>query len=148
MRRLTQHLILVSLLASTGAGCDSDPVPVAIVPYALDEVDPQPVPQIGWAAVANLYDYPDFERRVPYGGSLRVAVTVDTSGRSQGVEVTQAVSPGLDAHGVQSIVKTVWRPGQRNGVPVPVRGEVCGEYEVEGAGTEAVGSVTFGWCGR
>ena len=144
MQRLARFA-LSSLLVVLAVGCDSG-ASTDIV-YALDEVAPRPSPLVGWSTVSELYDYPEFASRAGIDGAVRVSVEVDRDGMTRNVAVESSLNDLLSEHATMTLRALAWEPGERDGDPVRVRGDVCVRYELEGAGAEAVGSSVFGWCG-
>jgi TonB family protein len=81
--------------------------------------------QRGVVAPALIYapeaEFSDEARRNKYQGVCMVAVIVDTHGNPQNLRVIRALGMGLDEKALEVIRKYKFKPGTKDGKPVPVQ---------------------------
>jgi periplasmic protein TonB len=65
-------------------------------------------------------EYPESARAKKIEGDVAVEATLDANGRVTTTKVVKSVSPELDQAAVDAIRASTFRPGMRNGAPVPV----------------------------
>ena len=65
-------------------------------------------------------EYSEEARGAWYQGTVVVAVTVDTDGTTQDMRVVRSLGLGLDEKALQAISQWKFKPGARDGQPVPV----------------------------
>ena len=65
-------------------------------------------------------EYPESARAKKIEGDVAVEATLDANGRVTATKVVKSVSPELDQAAVDAIRASTFRPGMRNGAPVPV----------------------------
>jgi TonB family protein len=81
--------------------------------------------QVGVVAPALIYapeaEFSDEARRNKYQGVCMVAVIVDTHGNPQNLRVIRALGMGLDEKALEVIRRYRFKPGTKDGKPVPVQ---------------------------
>jgi TonB family protein len=65
-------------------------------------------------------EYSEEARAAKYQGTVVVAVTVDTDGTAQDMKVVRGLGLGLDEKALQAISQWKFKPGARDGQPLPV----------------------------
>ena len=65
-------------------------------------------------------EYSEEARKAKYAGTVVLQLIVDTTGKAQSIKVTRSLGLGLDENAIQAVNKWKFRPGYRNGQPVPV----------------------------
>jgi TonB family protein len=65
-------------------------------------------------------DYSDEARAALYQGTVVLAVTIDTDGTAQDMRVIRGLGLGLDEKALQAISQWKFKPGAKDGQPVPV----------------------------
>lgn len=65
-------------------------------------------------------DYPDQARKARFQGTVTLSVIVDASGNVSSVHVSRPMGMGLDEKAIEAVKKWKFRPGMKNGKPVPV----------------------------
>ena len=65
-------------------------------------------------------EYSEEARAARYQGTVVVAVTVDTDGTAQDMKVVRGLGLGLDDKALQAISQWKFKPGAKDGQPVPV----------------------------
>ncbi|HEV2350932.1 MAG TPA: energy transducer TonB [Terriglobia bacterium] len=66
-------------------------------------------------------DYTQEARDAHYNGSLTLSLVVNAQGRSEDISILEPSGMGLDDNAVAKVQTWKFKPGLRNGVPVPVR---------------------------
>jgi TonB family protein len=66
-------------------------------------------------------DYSEEARKAKWQGTVTVSLVVNTAGRPEKITVTKALGLGLDQKAVEAVQKWRFKPGQKNGKPVPVQ---------------------------
>ncbi len=74
-------------------------------PVILHQVDPE---------------YSEEARKAKYSGTVLLRIVVDPTGRVTKAEVVRSLGMGLDEKAIEAVNKWKFKPGTRNGSPVPV----------------------------
>jgi TonB family protein len=69
-------------------------------------------------------EYSEQARQARYSGSVLLSIVVDINGMPRDIKVTRPLGLGLDEKAIEAVMKWRFRPGLKNGVPVPVRAHV------------------------
>jgi len=64
--------------------------------------------------------YTEQASRAKIQGSVSLSLIVDAEGRPQRVQVVRSLDPGLDQQAIEAVSQWRFRPGQKDGMPVPV----------------------------
>ncbi len=72
------------------------------------------------AFIARL-NYPPHLRRQRIGGVVRVAVSLDSTGRVLDARVVQSANPVLDRIVLDAVRDTKWTPAVKNHVSIPLK---------------------------
>ena len=59
-----------------------------------------------------------------YQGSFAVKVTIDVDGLAKDPEIVRGLGFGLDEQAILAIARWRFKPGEKDGVPVPVRATI------------------------
>jgi TonB family protein len=65
-------------------------------------------------------EYSEEARKAKYQGVVELYVEVDTNGRARNVRVIHSLGLGLDEKAMEAVAKWRFRPGTKDGKPVPV----------------------------
>jgi TonB family protein len=65
-------------------------------------------------------EYSEEARKAKYAGTVVLELVVDVAGKAQNIKVTRSLGLGLDENAIQAVNQWKFRPGYRNGRPVPV----------------------------
>ena len=65
-------------------------------------------------------DYSDEARKARYSGSVLLTIVVDVSGRTRDIRVVRSPGMGLDEKAVEAVRNWRFKPGMKDGKPVPV----------------------------
>ena len=65
-------------------------------------------------------DYPEEARKSRFQGTVMLTIVVDAAGNVSHVQVTRPMGMGLDEKAIEAVKKWKFRPGMKNGKPVPV----------------------------
>jgi TonB family protein len=65
-------------------------------------------------------EFSDEARRAKYQGACIVEIIVDVHGNPQNPRVVRSLGMGLDEKAIEAVMKYKFRPGMKNGKPVPV----------------------------
>lgn len=65
-------------------------------------------------------EYSEEARKAKFQGSVLLSIIVDASGKPRDVRVTRTCGLGLDEKAVEAVMKWRFRPGLKDGKPVPV----------------------------
>jgi TonB family protein len=76
-------------------------------------------------------EYPESARAKKIEGDVAVEATLDANGRVTATKVVKSVSPELDQAAVDAIRASTFRPGMRNGAPVPVTITMTMRFKLE-----------------
>lgn len=78
----------------------------------------------GMKAPALLYkvepEYSEEARSAKYSGTVLLRVVVDVDGKAKDIEVVNGIGLGLDEQAVLAIQRWKFRPGEKDGAPIPV----------------------------
>jgi len=66
-------------------------------------------------------EYSEAGRKARLSGSVLVAAEIDTSGRPRNVKIIRGMGLGLDEKALEAIAQWLFKPGMKDGKPVPVR---------------------------
>lgn len=69
-------------------------------------------------------EYTDEARQAHYEGTVRLLVEIDETGKPRNVRVWRGLDDGLTKKAVECVLKWVFRPGMKNGRPVPVLAQI------------------------
>ena len=75
--------------------------------------------------------YPESARAKKIEGDVEVEATLDATGHVTGTTIVRPVSPELDQAAVDAIRASTFRPGMRNGEPVPVTITMTMRFKLE-----------------
>ena len=65
-------------------------------------------------------DYPESAQAKKLQGEVALEVTIDEQGKVTGTHVVKPLAPELDAAAAAAIAASTFRPGMKDGRPVPV----------------------------
>ncbi len=65
-------------------------------------------------------EYSEEARKAKYSGTVLISLVVDVSGRAQNMRVVRSLGLGLDEKAMEAVAKWKFKPGMKNGQPVPV----------------------------
>ena len=65
-------------------------------------------------------EYSDEARKAKYQGTVQLYVEIDATGRTNNMKVLHSLGLGLDDKAMESVSKWKFKPGTKNGKPVPV----------------------------
>jgi protein TonB len=65
-------------------------------------------------------EYSEEARKAKYSGTVVLQLVVDAAGKAQNIKVVRSLGLGLDEKAIEAVNKWKFRPGYRNGAPVPV----------------------------
>jgi TonB family protein len=66
-------------------------------------------------------EYSEEARKRKYGGTVMLALIVDTEGRARNIHVVKSLGMGLDEKAIEAAEKWRFKPGMKGGQPVEVR---------------------------
>ena len=69
-------------------------------------------------------EYSEQARKAKYSGTVVLNVEISASGQATGVKVVKSLGMGLDENAVDAVTRWKFRPGMRDGNPVPVQAHV------------------------
>jgi len=69
-------------------------------------------------------EYSEEARKAKWQGSVLLAIVVDENGLPQDVRVIRSVGLGLDQKAIEAVQKWRFKPGQKDGKPVPVSANI------------------------
>jgi TonB family protein len=109
-------------------------------PPALTPPPPSPVPLSqgisgagyriggGVSAPVPIYrpepQYAEEARQAGIQGAVLLSIVVDENGQAHAIRVTRSLEPGLDQKAIEAVSQWRFRPGQKDGKPVPVMASV------------------------
>ena len=65
-------------------------------------------------------EYSEEARKAKWQGQVILQLVVDEHGHAQNVKVLRALGLGLDQKAIEAVEKWVFKPGMKDGKPVPV----------------------------
>jgi len=68
--------------------------------------------------------FPDDAGANQTGGMVILSCVIGGDGKTEEIHVVKSLGAGFDANAIDSVSKWVFKPGMRNGVPVPVRATI------------------------
>lgn len=68
--------------------------------------------------------YTEEARQAGFQGAVLLGIVVDANGQAQAIRVTRSLDPGLDKKAIEAVSTWRFRPGQKDGKPVPVQASV------------------------
>ena len=69
-------------------------------------------------------EYSEEARKAKWQGSVLLSLVVDESGKAVGIKVTKSLGLGLDQKAIEAVEKWRFKPGMKDGKPVPVMASV------------------------
>lgn len=69
-------------------------------------------------------EYSEEARKAKYQGTVLLAIVVDEDGRTRNIRVVRSLGMGLDEKAIEAVSKWRFRPGYKDGKPVPVQANV------------------------
>jgi TonB family protein len=66
-------------------------------------------------------EYSEQARRAKWSGAVSISIIVDTQGRPTNLRVIKALGMGLDEMALEAVQKWKFKPGIKDGKPVPVQ---------------------------
>lgn len=68
--------------------------------------------------------YTDEARQAKISGAVLLSMVVDEEGKAQRLRVVKSLDPGLDQSAIETVSQWRFRPGQKDGKPVPVMASI------------------------
>jgi len=65
-------------------------------------------------------EYSEEARKAKFQGTVLLSIVVDEKGLPRDIKVVRSIGLGLDEKAIEAVQKWRFRPGMRNGKPVPV----------------------------
>jgi periplasmic protein TonB len=69
-------------------------------------------------------EYSEEARKAKFQGTVLLAIVVDTDGKTRDVRILRPLGMGLDEKAIEAVMKWRFRPGYKDGRPVPVQANV------------------------
>jgi TonB family protein len=69
-------------------------------------------------------EYSEEARKAKFQGTVMLAIVVDTDGKAKNIQVVRSLGMGLDEKAVEAVARWRFKPGYKDGKPVPVRANV------------------------
>ncbi|MGO9239510.1 MAG: energy transducer TonB [Bryobacteraceae bacterium] len=69
-------------------------------------------------------EYSEVARKAKFQGTVMLSVVVGVDGKARDVRVVRSLGMGLDEKAIEAVQKWRWKPGFKDGKPVPVRANV------------------------
>jgi TonB family protein len=68
--------------------------------------------------------YTEEARQAKIAGTVLLYVVIDPDGRASTIRVARSLEPGLDQKAIEAVSRWVFKPGAKDGMPVPVRATI------------------------
>jgi len=65
-------------------------------------------------------EYSEEARKAKYSGTVLIQLIVDPDGKARNIKVVRSLGLGLDEKAMEAVAKWKFKPGVKNGSPVPV----------------------------
>ncbi len=65
-------------------------------------------------------EYSEEARKAKFSGTVSLQIIVDPDGKARNIKVTRSLGMGLDEKAMEAVARWKFKPGIKNGVPVPV----------------------------
>ena len=65
-------------------------------------------------------EYSEEARKAKWQGTVVLSLVVDENGRAQAIKITKALGLGLDQKAIEAVRQWRFKPGMKDGKPVPV----------------------------
>lgn len=75
-------------------------------------------------------EYSEEARKAKFQGAVRLAIIVDEVGRTVDVKVVRPLGMGLDEKAMEAVRKWRFRPGLKNGRPIPVEAQIVVTFQL------------------
>lgn len=75
-------------------------------------------------------EYSEEARKAKYQGAVRLAIIVDELGRTAAVKVIGPLGMGLDEKAMEAVRKWRFKPGTKNGRPIPVEAQIIVNFQL------------------
>ncbi|HXP83330.1 MAG TPA: energy transducer TonB [Bryobacteraceae bacterium] len=69
-------------------------------------------------------EYSEEARKAKWQGTVVLSLVVDENGSAQGIKVTKSLGLGLDQKAIEAVLKWRFKPGMKDGKPVPVMASI------------------------
>jgi TonB family protein len=69
-------------------------------------------------------EYSEEARKAKWQGTVVLSLVVDENGAAQGIKVTKSLGLGLDQKAIEAVMKWRFKPGMKDGKPVPVMASI------------------------
>jgi TonB family protein len=69
-------------------------------------------------------EYSEEARKAKFQGTVMLAIVVDVDGKAKNIQVVRSLGMGLDEKAVEAVAKWRFKPGSKDGKPVPVKANV------------------------
>jgi periplasmic protein TonB len=69
-------------------------------------------------------EYSEEARKAKYSGAVMLSIVVNTDGRADNIRVVKSLGMGLDEKAIEAVERWRFRPGTKDGTPVPVRAQI------------------------
>jgi len=69
-------------------------------------------------------EYSEEARKAKFQGTVMLAIVVDTDGKAKDIRVVRSLGMGLDEKAIEAVAKWRFKPGYKDGKPVPVKANV------------------------
>jgi TonB family protein len=66
-------------------------------------------------------EYSEEARKAKWSGAVTISLVVDVNGMPKDIQVIKALGMGLDQKAIEAVQKWRFRPGTKDGKPVPVQ---------------------------